>query len=136
MNKEEQELWTKLTKEGKKIEPLRYDAVTGDRDSPANDLKEDEVTTIIATLDFFQINKNYLRQCVYDLRGPPRFRVFDWLAMGLFGRLEGYGEDDGELARAKMIIKKMTEIYLEAKGVHKFINELRVRDLQIELNYF
>ena len=132
MNKEEQELWAKLIKEGKKIEPLRYDSITRNRDSPANDLKEDEVTTIVATLDFFLVNRNYLRQCMFDLNGLPRYRVFDWLAMQLFGRWEGYGENDEELKRAKMVIKKMIEIYLETKNVHKFINELRVRDLQVE----
>ena len=65
MDEEESKLWNKLIKEGKKIEPLRYDSVTGDSDSPANDLKADEITTIIATLDFFQLNKNYLKQFFY-----------------------------------------------------------------------
>lgn len=56
-----------------------------------------------------------------------------WLGMNMYGRWQGYGEDDVQLYWHKRVIRKMVEIYLETESVPKFIEELRVRDLQIEL---
>ena len=50
----------------------------------ANTLTDDELETIIATIDFF--GGDY-RQDIFDLK-VARHRVFDWLAMRVQGRSE------------------------------------------------
>lgn len=81
MEEQDKEIWERLIKVGKKVEPLHGPF----KDDPINLLQDDEILTIIATLDFFGCNGQWLAQCTHDLK-VPRFRVFDlacsnWLAI-------------------------------------------------------
>ena len=83
----------------------------------ANNLTDDELETIVATIDFFG---DEYRQDIWDLKAA-RYRVFDWLAMRVQGR--GAPESTKVLAYA----------FLEAKGdIDQFITNLREHDYDIE----
>lgn len=101
----------------------------------ANILNREQVNTILATLSFFDVNNKFLAQCNFDL-STAKYRIFDWLAMCIYGRWSGYGETEEELKTHKTLILKFSEIYLKCNGDSiKFVNELATRDLQVELNF-
>lgn len=89
----------------------------------ANNLTDDEVTTIIATIDFF--GGDY-RQDIFDLH-KARYRVFDWLAMRIQGRrAEEHTTPTQVLAYS----------FIKSGGdVDKFIEDLRVTDYDIDDSY-
>ena len=116
-------LWTKLVEEGKKREK-----------GMTNTLQREDVETIIATMMFFDLNRDLLRQAFWDLT-IARYRVFDWLAMLLNGRCMGYGEQKDEQLRAKNLSLIFAYIYLEkTRTPQEFIDYLRYHDLQVEWN--
>ncbi len=83
----------------------------------ANTLTDDELNTIIGTIDFFGAD---YRQDIFDLK-VARYRVFDWLAM----RVQGRSEDT---TSTKVLIYS----FLKSDGVvSKFIDDLRVTDYDI-----
>jgi len=112
-------LWMAVMEKGKKLER----GVT-------HELSDDEVITILATIDFFQPNENFLKQAVFDLR-VAKYEIYDWVAMLLFGRDQGYGEHDFERERQEYITKIMTSAYLRAKDLKDFIRILRTEDYQV-----
>lgn len=83
----------------------------------ANNLTDDELETIIGTIDFF--GDDY-RQDIFDLK-IARYRVFDWLAMRVQGR--GAPESTKVLAHA----------FLKVDGdIDRWIDDLRVTDYDID----
>ena len=86
----------------------------------ANDLKRDEVVTILATAEFFGADMRDLQQIQFDLQ-VARYRVFDWLAMCVGGRI------DNENAT-----KVFVHSFLKSEGdVDKFISDLRSTDYDV-----
>lgn len=90
-------------------------------DQIANDLTQDEVTTIIATAEFFGAELADMQQMYFDLV-IARYRVFDWLAMGVMGRID-----------CKPALKVFVHSFLKSKGdVDTFIADLRSTDYDID----
>lgn len=82
----------------------------------ANNLTDDELNTIIGTIDFF--GDDY-RQDIWDLK-TARYRVFDWLGM----RIRGRGQPEST--------KVLAYSFLKVKGdINKWIEDLRVTDYDI-----
>lgn len=82
----------------------------------ANTLTPDEIETIAATADFFGED---VRQIVWDLK-VAKYRVFDWLAMAVHGRIES------ESAK-----KVFAYSFIKANGdIDKWIDDLRVTDYE------
>ena len=96
-------------------------------------LEDWEVNVIITTLAFFQLNECYLQQAQFDLY-IARYRIFDWIASNLDGRMWGYPEEDElEKLRVCWVITKFVEVYLNFEGdIKKFVNYLARWDLQPE----
>lgn len=89
--------------------------------TPANNLTDDEVTTIVATAEFFNASDIDLHQIVFDLKGP-RYRVFDWLGMAIMGRVE-----------CKHAVQVFAHSFLKSDGdVDAFIADLRVNDYDVD----
>lgn len=83
----------------------------------ANTLTDDELNTIIATIDFFG---DEYRQDIFDLK-VARYRVFDWLAM----RVQGRGAPEST--------KVLAYSFLKVNGdIDKWIDDLRVSDYDID----
>lgn len=87
----------------------------------ANTLREDEVDTLIATVDFFGGNT---KQATFDL-WMAKYRIFDWLAMGVMG---------GDNSRiGKMATKVLVYSFLKVNGdIDAFVDDLRVMDYDID----
>lgn len=86
----------------------------------ANILSKDDVNTILATADFFGADRYDLAQIHMDLT-IPRYRVFDWLAMGIGGRI-----------RCQEAVKVFVYSFLKVGGVpSKFIEDLRITDYDV-----
>jgi hypothetical protein len=85
----------------------------------ANTLDKNDVTTIIATAEFFGAEMSDLQQIYFDLT-IPRYRVFDWLGMCVMGRIN-----------CKPAVKVFAHSFLKVNGdTQKFIEDLRVTDYQ------
>lgn len=86
----------------------------------ANILTKDDITTILATADFFGANEYDLAQIKFDL-SIPRYRVFDWLAMGVMGRIQN-----------QEVVKVFVYSFLKVGGIpSKFIEDLQVTDYDV-----
>jgi uncharacterized ubiquitin-like protein YukD len=84
----------------------------------ANTLTDDEIETIIATMDFFGAD---YRQTVFDLK-VARYRVFDWLAMAVQGRESN-----------QSAIKVLAHSFIKVGGdINAFVDDLRVTDYDID----
>jgi len=95
----------------------------------ANTLTNDEIETIIATMEFMGASDNFLHQSMYDLR-YPRYRLFDWIAMCIAGR-RNCGDGNNDLP-----VQVITYSFLKSEGdVDKFIEDLRVTDYDIDKSY-
>lgn len=83
----------------------------------ANTLTDDELQTILATIDFF--GDSY-QQDIFDLK-VARYRVFDWLAM----RVQGRGAPEST--------KVLAYSFLKVDGdIDKWIDDLRVTDYDMD----
>ena len=83
----------------------------------ANNLTDDEVSTIVGTVDFF--GDDY-RQDIWDLK-TARYRVFDWLAM----RVQGRGAPEST--------KVLAYSFLKCGGdIDKWVDDLRSTDYDID----
>jgi len=97
----------------------------------ANTLGDDEITTILATMEFFGASNYFLKQTIFDLK-RARYRLFDWIAMCLNGRWHYEKNDDYN----KVVVKVIAHSFLKAGGnIDKFIEDLRITDYQIDLSY-
>lgn len=84
----------------------------------ANNLDRDEINTILGTLDFFGEN---LALPHFDL-SVARYRIFDWLAMGVGGRINN-----------QVACKVLVHSFLKSEGdIDKFIKDLRETDYQMD----
>lgn len=87
----------------------------------ANTLDRDDLNTILATADFFGASLSDLRQMHFDL-SFAKYRVFDWLAMGIMGRIE-----------CRTAVRVFTHSLLNVGGdVTAFIDDLRYSDYDID----
>lgn len=109
------EIHSELMDVGQEVEP--------ESSGIANNLDEEEVQTIVATVDFFDPEGKATQQTFRDLT-KSQYRVFDWLGMML--------DTDWDSERLEWLFSKMAEIYIQEKDVDGFINQLRMRDLQVE----
>lgn len=82
----------------------------------ANNLTDDELNTIVGTIDFF--GDDY-RLDIFDLK-MARYRVFDWLAM----RVQGRGAPESTKVLAYSFIKCNGDI-------DRWIEDLRYTDYDI-----
>ena len=88
----------------------------------ANTLTKDEIETLLATIDFFD---GSVKQAFFDL-ARARYRVFDWLAMGV------QGDRIGSVSATKVLAYS----FLKSNGnIDKFIDDLRVSDYQIDIKW-
>jgi hypothetical protein len=98
----------------------------------ANSLDWRDVSTIVATLEFFGVEDNLLKQTVYDLR-VPRYRLFDWLATSL-DRESNYEKDPVEDSRNIWVA--LAQVYLNTSNPRNFVEYLRFMDLQLDEGAF
>ena len=68
------ELWKQVIELGKKNEK-----------GIINQLNRDDVSTIIATMEFFGSTVVWMQQTIFDLT-TPKFKVYDWLGMCIMSR--------------------------------------------------
>jgi len=93
------------------------DAGRLEADGDANKLSRFDVDTILATADFFGSSERDLQQIHFDL-SFAKYRVFDWLAMGIGGRIENDN-----------VVKVFVYSFLKVGGVpSKFIEDLQTTD--------
>lgn len=98
------------------------DAGKSEAKGVANTLSDNDIETIIATIDFF--GGDY-RQDIWDLK-VARYRVFDWLGMRVMGRRDDGGGDE-------QATKVLAYSFIKSGGVpSKFIDDLRVTDYDID----
>ena len=110
------EIWNEIIEIGKKKEPSSKGI--------ANKFNQDDVNTIVATMDFFGATDVWLQQTYYDLT-KPKYRLFDWLAMCLMSR------NDDDRKQNEMALKVMVHSYLKVKGnIKDFIDDLRRSDYE------
>lgn len=109
-------LWDEIVNKGRKKDS---------KNGIANKLSEEDVGTIIATMEFFNASKLWIQQSVYDLL-RPRYRVFDWLAMCVMGRNDDAREINN--TALKVLIKAFIDGNYEPQ---KFIDNLRVMDYDV-----
>jgi len=94
----------------------------------ANTLRDDELTTMIGTAEFFGCSNGFLGMMVFDLK-TARYRLFDWIAMLVQGR-------HGNQPNAMLTTKVFAHSFLKCEGdVDKFIEDLRETDYQCDGSY-
>jgi hypothetical protein len=94
----------------------------------ANTLDKNDVTTLLATADFFGASDSELHQMNWDLVFP-KFRVFDWLAMGVMSA-------DSNPRIPVTALKVFVHSFLKVGGsVKAFIDDLRVTDYEIDTEW-
>ena len=115
-------LWEQVMKIGRDKEP-RSQGIT-------NRLDKYDVETILTVQDFFGASDIFMKQTAFDLYGPPKYRVFDWLAMNIMSR----NDDDRE--QNNIPLKVLVHSYLKSEGdPERFIEDLRVSDYQIDTEW-
>lgn len=94
-----------------------------------NKLTEADITTIIATMDFFGATDIWKRQTYWDLN-IAKYKVYDWMAMCIMGR----NDDDRETNNTPL--KVLVHSYLKSKGdVEEFIADLRATDYDVDRSW-
>lgn len=84
------------------------------------------VQAIVGTLDFFGASQTYLQQTMFDLT-RAKYKIYDWLAMGLNGRC------DDNNTQNKQALRVIVHSFLKAEGnEHKFIEDLQQTDYDID----
>lgn len=108
------ELWKQVIELGKKNEK-----------GIINQLNRDDVSTIIATMEFFGSTVVWMQQTIFDLT-TPKFKVYDWLGMCIMSR------NNDERKFNNVALKVLINAYLKAEGnIKKFVENLRVEDYDI-----
>lgn len=103
--------WTKIMK--LKSKDTRHKGV-------ANTLTDDDIATIIATTEYFGAELSDMKQMYFDLK-VAKYRVFDWLAMGVGGRIDN-----------KPGLKVLIHSFIKCDGdIDKWIDDLRVTDYEM-----
>lgn len=96
-----------------------------------NSLSVDDIITIVGTLDYFGVEPALIKQTIFDLGGPPRYRIFDWLGMMLDRSVNEKHADDGN-----NIWVALANVYVNASGPKEFVEYLRFMDLELDLGSF
>lgn len=110
----------KTTKQSTWDKVMSFKKVDTRHSGVANTLRADELETILATVDFFGGN---VHQVYFDL-AQARYRVFDWLAMCVQGRLE------------TLPTQVLAHSFIKVNGdIDKFIEDLRITDYQCDTSY-
>ena len=92
----------------------------------ANALDLSDITSICATLEFFNQPNVIVYQTAIDLREPFRYRVFDWLATNLDRCVnEKQWNDNSNVWVA------LGNVYLNTSSPAQFVEALRFNDLQL-----
>lgn len=91
----------------------------------ANTLDQSDISTICATLEFFGVESPLIRQTVWDLR-VPKYRVFDWLAMGIDRCVNQKQDND-----SNNVWVALANVYLNTSSPAQFVEALRFNDLQL-----
>lgn len=116
------QLWEQIMKLGREKEP-RSQGITNKLDEPA-------IKTVLATLDYFNASEIFMKQTIFDLYGPPKYRVFDWLAMNVMSR------NDDDRVQNNVPLKVLVHSYLKSEGdPEKFIDDLRVTDYDVDRSW-
>ena len=90
----------------------------------ANTLDNDDINTLCATAEFFGADDKDLGLMVFDLR-IARYRVFDWLAMAVGGRIS-----------CRPAVKVFAHSFIKSNGdVTAFIDDLRVSDYDMDTEW-
>ena len=106
------QLWEQIMKLGREKEP-RGQGIT-------NKLDQYDIQTILGTMDFFGASEIFKKQTAFDLYGPPKYRVFDWLAMTVMSR------NDDARDQNNVPLKVLVHSYLKSEGdPESFIDDLR-----------
>ena len=101
------ELWHLVLAIGRKQEP--------ESKGITNHFNRDDVTTIIANMEFFGATDIWMRQTIFDLM-TPKFRLFDFLGMCIMSR------NDDNRKQNNLPLKVLIWAYLKMNGVpEKFI---------------
>jgi hypothetical protein len=109
----EETTWEKVMEIGKRETRVKQEV--------CNSLDKDELETVLGTMDFFGADKRDLQQTFFDLN-IAKYRVFDWLAMALHGRIDN-----------PQSLQVLAWAYIKADGdIDKFIDDLRVNDYDID----
>lgn len=119
------ELWQEIVTMGKKADPAKK--------SQVNTFDDDDLNTILGTMDFFGASDIWMKQTYMDLSSKtafaPRFRLFDWLAMCVMSR-----NDDDRLTN-NVGLKVLVYAFLKVKGdPTEFIADLRATDYDLSRN--
>ncbi len=89
-------------------------------DGICNTLSRDDLNTILATADFFGATETDMALIYTDLTFA-KYRVFDWLAMGVGGRIQN-----------KDVAKVFAYSFIKVNGVpSKFIEDLQTTDYDV-----
>jgi hypothetical protein len=116
------QLWEQIMEIGRKKEPKEKGI--------ANKLDQYDIETILTTMDFFGADEYFIKQTVFDLYGPPKYRVFDWLAMNVMSR------NDSDREGNNVALQVLVHSYMKAEGdPEKFIEDLRVSDYQLDTSW-
>ena len=91
----------------------------------ANNLDLSDITTICATLEFFNKERQLIRLMAWDLR-VPKYRVFDWLAMGIDRCMNEKQDNDNN-----SVWVALGNVYLNTSSPAQFVEALRFNDLQL-----
>lgn len=103
--------------------------------SGVNNFDDDDLNTILATMEFFGATDGLMAQSYFDLSAmakpiAPRFKLWDWLAMTVMGRGDA---DDFETYQNDTALRVICHAYFKVGGDPvKFIDDLRVTDYQID----
>lgn len=89
-----------------------------------NVLDKDGINAILGTMDFFGSDMRDLQQAMFDL-ATCKYRVFDWLGMGLGGRIQN------KTALKVLVHAFRTAGYKE----EKFVENLQRVDYQIDTEW-
>ena len=112
-------LWGFVVSEGKKIESGYI----------ANKFNKDDITTIIASMEWFNATDIWLKQTYYDL-SIPRYRLFDWLGMCIMSR----NDDNRELNNTALQVLVYSWLKTGGDPV-KFIEDLRISDYDVNRSW-
>jgi hypothetical protein len=98
------------------------------RNKIANTLRDDEINTVIATMEYWGASDSVLRQAYSDMKFP-RYRMGDWI--GMFIQNEGYDKGGGETAT-----RVLAHAYIKADGnIDKMIQDLRETDYEVDRSW-
>jgi len=91
-----------------------------------NSFDEDDIETIVTTMNFFGASSIWIRQTIFDLM-EPKYRCFDWLAMCIMGR-----NNDSRILN-NTALKVLVYSFIKSEGDdNAFIDDLRYSDYQID----